>query len=94
MTIAKENLLAGKVAIITGASEGLGFEIARQFILQGASLCICSRDKRKISLAESELKKWLENHSLYSAWLLMYQTIIGVMNLLRTLSIDIKGLIF
>ncbi|MED5338981.1 MAG: SDR family oxidoreductase [Pseudomonadota bacterium] len=57
MTTAKENLLAGKVAIITGASEGLGFEIARQFILQGASLCVCSRDRRKISLAESELKR-------------------------------------
>jgi len=67
MTIAKENLLAGKVAIITGASEGLGFEIARQFILQGASLCICSRDKRKISLAESELKKMVgKSQSVFS----------------------------
>ena len=67
MTIAKENLLAGKVAIITGASEGLGFEIAKQFILQGASLCICSRDKRKISLAESELKKMVgKSQSIFS----------------------------
>ncbi|SVB70292.1 uncharacterized protein METZ01_LOCUS223146, partial [marine metagenome] len=55
------------VAIITGASEGLGFEIAKQFILQGASLCICSRDKRKISLAESELKKMVgKSQSIFS----------------------------
>ena len=67
MTIAKENLLAGKVAIITGASEGLGFEIAKQFILQGASLCICSRDKRKISLAESELKKMVRKSQSVSS---------------------------
>lgn len=37
-------LLSGKVAIITGANQGLGLEIARNFIQSGASVVLCARD--------------------------------------------------
>lgn len=35
--------LAGRFAIITGASQGLGEEIAKQFVTNGASVFLCSR---------------------------------------------------
>lgn len=36
--------LAGRVAIITGANQGLGLAIARRYAEEGASLAICARD--------------------------------------------------
>lgn len=38
-------VLNGKVGIITGANQGLGFEIAKAFLLAGANLMICARNK-------------------------------------------------
>jgi len=35
--------LAGKRAIVTGGSAGIGFEIARQFALEGIDTAVCSR---------------------------------------------------
>jgi NAD(P)-dependent dehydrogenase (short-subunit alcohol dehydrogenase family) len=55
----KKKILANKVAIITGASEGLGFEIAKKFILEGANITICSRNKKNLKLAEESLTKIL-----------------------------------
>jgi NAD(P)-dependent dehydrogenase (short-subunit alcohol dehydrogenase family) len=55
----KKKILANKVAIITGASEGLGFEIAKKFILEGANITICSRNKKNLKLAEESLIKIL-----------------------------------
>jgi 3-oxoacyl-[acyl-carrier protein] reductase len=42
-------LLKDKVAIVTGASGGIGFEIAKEFAARGATVIICSR-----SLASAE----------------------------------------
>jgi 3-oxoacyl-[acyl-carrier protein] reductase len=42
-------LLKGKVAVVTGASKGIGYEIAREFAERGASVILCSR---KISAAQ------------------------------------------
>lgn len=36
--------LTGKVAIVTGASQGLGLEIAQRFATAGASVLMCARD--------------------------------------------------
>jgi NAD(P)-dependent dehydrogenase (short-subunit alcohol dehydrogenase family) len=55
----KKKILANKVAIITGASEGLGFEIAKKFILEGANITICSRNKKNLKLAKESLIKIL-----------------------------------
>jgi NAD(P)-dependent dehydrogenase (short-subunit alcohol dehydrogenase family) len=55
----KKFFLTNKVAIITGASEGLGFEIAKKFILEGANITICSRNKRNLKLAKANLIKIL-----------------------------------
>jgi NAD(P)-dependent dehydrogenase (short-subunit alcohol dehydrogenase family) len=37
-------VLSGRTAIITGASRGLGLEIARHFVAAGADVALCARD--------------------------------------------------
>lgn len=49
--------LKGRVAIITGASQGLGEAIAMEFVRQGAGVFICARDKDKLFTVEEKLKK-------------------------------------
>lgn len=47
--------LTGRVAIITGANQGLGLEIARKYIEAGASLMLCARNKDLLDAAAGEL---------------------------------------
>jgi len=47
--------LTGKVAVVTGASEGIGLAIAREFLLAGAKVAICARRADKIAEAAPEL---------------------------------------
>ena len=48
--------LSGLNAIITGANQGLGLEIARHYVLAGASIAICARDTAKLDAATKELR--------------------------------------
>jgi len=48
--------LQGKVAIITGASSGIGLECARVFSQAGASLVLAARSGDKLKALEDELK--------------------------------------
>jgi NAD(P)-dependent dehydrogenase (short-subunit alcohol dehydrogenase family) len=41
-------VLLGRAALITGASQGLGFEIAQSFLAAGADVVICARDGDKL----------------------------------------------
>lgn len=47
--------LKNRVAIITGASQGLGLEIARKFVLSGADLMLCARNASMLKDACAEL---------------------------------------
>jgi 3-oxoacyl-[acyl-carrier protein] reductase len=47
--------LAGRSAIITGASRGLGREIARQFVQEGASVLLMARSAVELAKVASEL---------------------------------------
>jgi len=49
--------LVGVNAIVTGASQGLGLEIARQFVQEGASVALCARDPKRLEHAAGELRK-------------------------------------
>jgi 3-oxoacyl-[acyl-carrier protein] reductase len=51
-----EKLLAGKTALVTGASRGIGFAIARKLGLMGAKVAICARDARKLDDAAGRLR--------------------------------------
>lgn len=43
--------LQGKVAVITGASMGIGEAIARLFLAEGAKLVLCARDSARVEAA-------------------------------------------
>lgn len=47
--------LAGRFAVITGASQGLGEEIARQFVSEGASVLLCARNEPAVQGVAREL---------------------------------------
>lgn len=48
--------LEGRVALITGASQGLGLEIARAYVAAGASVLVCGRDSASLEAAAAELR--------------------------------------
>jgi 3-oxoacyl-[acyl-carrier protein] reductase len=54
MTMTKQ--LDGKVALITGASRGIGFAIAQSLGRMGARLSVCARDSSKLESAANVLK--------------------------------------
>jgi NAD(P)-dependent dehydrogenase (short-subunit alcohol dehydrogenase family) len=49
-------VLENRYAIVTGASQGLGFEIAKKYLEAGASLMICARNERLLDKAALGLK--------------------------------------
>ena len=49
--------LAGRNAIITGASQGLGRAIAEAYLDAGASVCICARDGALLEQVRTDLVK-------------------------------------
>ena len=48
--------LAGKRAVITGASQGLGQSIAKLFAKEGADVLICARSADDLRLAEEQIR--------------------------------------
>jgi 3-oxoacyl-[acyl-carrier protein] reductase len=49
--------LRGKVAVVTGASRGIGFAIARALLEEGCLLAICARDAERLDAAVRELSR-------------------------------------
>jgi NAD(P)-dependent dehydrogenase (short-subunit alcohol dehydrogenase family) len=47
--------LAGRTAVVTGASRGIGYAIARRFVAEGAQVVITGRDKAALDTAVAEL---------------------------------------
>ena len=52
-----EKVLSGKVAIITGANQGLGLEIAKKYVLAGANVMLCARNPDLLQEAQADLIK-------------------------------------
>ena len=64
--VSNGNVLQGRTAIITGASQGLGLEIAMQYVAAGASVIICARDEGMLSKAADVLKRSASNDQVIS----------------------------
>ena len=55
-------ILNGKVAIVTGANQGLGLEIVRHFIAAGASVVMCARNGELLNAVKDKLSLNLEHN--------------------------------
>lgn len=51
--------LKNRFALITGASQGLGAEIARHYVINGASVALCARSADKLAIQQRDLSKLL-----------------------------------
>lgn len=51
----READLTGEVALVTGASSGLGYLLAREFAREGCNIVICARDEDNLEAARSSL---------------------------------------
>ncbi len=47
--------LAGRTALVTGASRGLGFLVARELLQQGCRVAVCARDAEELERARAAL---------------------------------------
>jgi NAD(P)-dependent dehydrogenase (short-subunit alcohol dehydrogenase family) len=60
-------VLAGRGAIITGGSMGLGYAIAEAFVDAGAGVMICARDSDALEQARAKLAKRAKNGQIVTA---------------------------
>jgi len=63
--------LAGRRAIVTGGSKGLGKAIAAELVAEGASVVICSRHPDELEQAAAELRKQAADGALGSVVIAM-----------------------
>ncbi len=57
-------LLSGKKALVTGASKGIGLEVAKALLAEGADVVICGRDKKSLEQAVNSLKADSKGHKV------------------------------
>src|SRR5512133_3432925 len=48
-------MLESKVVVVTGGSRGVGLDLARNFLAQGAKVVICSRKEANLAAAQETL---------------------------------------
>ena len=61
-----EKILSGRIAIITGANQGLGREISKSYVIAGANVMLCARNYDLLEKVELELNPLLgENQKIF-----------------------------
>ncbi len=53
--------LKGVSVLISGANQGLGFEIAKHYLQEGANVIICARNKEKLAEATTQLSEFIQD---------------------------------
>ncbi|TGK24498.1 SDR family oxidoreductase [Leptospira yasudae] len=53
-----------RIAVVLGASEGIGFACAKSLLAEGNKVCIVSRNSQKLDLAKEELSRTYGNNIL------------------------------
>lgn len=48
----------GKTVLVTASSKGIGYELAKQFLILNANVCICSRNIKNLKKAKNSLLKF------------------------------------
>ncbi len=76
--------LRGQIAVVTGASGGIGRAIARELARQGAALCLVGRDRQALTSWAASLPPGLEEIRCYRADLLVDEEIRDLANGLRS----------
>lgn len=64
MSLSSTGRLAGKTALITGGSRGIGLALARALAAEGAAVIITGRNKKALDEAEAEVRKLGECHGI------------------------------
>lgn len=67
--------LSGKIALITGASQGLGAAVARRFAAEGAQLILLARDTAKLEALDDTLRQTGDGATLVPLNLRQFETI-------------------
>ena len=67
--VSNNEVLEGKVALITGATSGIGFSIAESFINAGCTVLITGRNNKKINDACIKLKSICNSNKVYGFFL-------------------------
>jgi NAD(P)-dependent dehydrogenase (short-subunit alcohol dehydrogenase family) len=62
-----QKILSGKVAIITGANQGFGLEVARKYVLAGADVMLCARNADLLEEARGKLIESAESNQKVKA---------------------------
>lgn len=72
--------MKGKVAFITGAAKGIGYEIAKEFALAGAKVILSDTDSRTLAKAEQKLQRLKLNVSSVVCDLTSEEEIVNAIN--------------
>ncbi|MBF0314565.1 MAG: SDR family oxidoreductase [Oligoflexia bacterium] len=56
--------LKARKAIITGANQGLGLEIAKEFLKAGADVALCARDEMRLNAVKESLSTLFPNQAI------------------------------